>query len=124
MSDESDFYPPFQQKEVRAVMEEYIGKPNSDPHIVVDSRAQGGLMQQIELEPDSLYHKLFFYFHYGLEDAPIYSHDQIDKTKLSPEFPGEYELQYLGVVGNVFPQQSIESFQKIEYNPNNANKNG
>lgn len=126
MSDESDFYPPFQQKEVRAVMEEYIGKPNSDPHIVVVStpRAQGGLMQQIELEPDSLYHKLFFYFHYGLEDAPIYSHDQIDKTKLSPEFPGEYELQYLGVVGNVFPQQSIESCQKIEYNPNNVNKNG
>ena len=30
LSDETDFYPPFQQKEVRAVMEGYIGKPNSD----------------------------------------------------------------------------------------------
>ena len=34
--DESDFFPPFQQKEVRAVMEGYIGKPNSDPHIVTE----------------------------------------------------------------------------------------
>jgi hypothetical protein len=31
LSDETDFYPPFQQKEVRAVVEGYIGKPNSDP---------------------------------------------------------------------------------------------
>jgi hypothetical protein len=36
-SDETDFYPTFQQKEVRAVMEGYIGKPNSDPHIVLVS---------------------------------------------------------------------------------------
>ena len=34
LSDESDYYPPFQQKEVRAVVEGYIGKPNSDPHII------------------------------------------------------------------------------------------
>ena len=78
--DESDFFPPFQQKEVRAVMEGYIGKPNSDPHIVVVStpKAPGGLMQQIELEPDSLYHKLHFDYTYGLQGLhPIYSQDQI-----------------------------------------------
>ena len=47
--------PPFQQQEVRAVMEGYIGKPNSDPTIVMVStpRAPGGLMQQIELEPQT-----------------------------------------------------------------------
>jgi hypothetical protein len=61
-SDETDYYPPFQQREVRAVMEGYIGKPNSDPHIVLVStpKAPGGLMQQIELEQDSLYYKLRF----------------------------------------------------------------
>jgi late competence protein required for DNA uptake (superfamily II DNA/RNA helicase) len=44
LSDETDYYPPFQQKEVRAVMEGYI-----DPHIVLVStpKAPGGLMQQI-----------------------------------------------------------------------------
>lgn len=60
MSDESDFYPPSQQKEVRALMEGYIGNPNSDPYIELVStpKAPGGLMLQIELEQDSLYHKL------------------------------------------------------------------
>ena len=69
MSDESDHYPLFQQKELRAVMEGYIGKPNSNPTIVLVStpKAPGGLMQQIELEPDSLYHKLFFDYKYGLQ---------------------------------------------------------
>jgi len=114
MSDESDFYPTFQQKEVRAVMEGYIGKPNSDPHIVLVStpKAPGGLMQQIEFESDSLYHKLFFDYHHGLEGPyPIYSQQQIDKARLSPEFPREYGLQYLGILGNVFSQTSIESCQ-------------
>jgi hypothetical protein len=126
MSDESDLYPPFKQKEVRAVMEGYIGKPNSDPYIVLVStpKAPGGLMQQIELEQDSLYHKLFFDYHYSLEGPyPIYSQEQIDKARLSPEFPREYELQYLGLVGNVFSQASMESCQKIEYRPDNVNKN-
>jgi len=51
MSDESDYYPHFQQKEVRAVCEGYIGKPNSDPAIIICStpKAPGGLLQQIEL---------------------------------------------------------------------------
>lgn len=73
LSDETDFYPPFQQREVRAVMEGYIGKPNSDPHIVLVStpKAPGGLMQQIELQPEDtcLYHRLFFDYHYGLEGS-------------------------------------------------------
>jgi hypothetical protein len=60
ISDESDFYLPFQQKEARAVMKGYIGKPNSDPHIVLvrTPKTPGGLMQQVELEQDLLYHKL------------------------------------------------------------------
>jgi hypothetical protein len=126
MSDESDHYPIFQQKELRAVMEGYIGKPNSNPTIVLVStpKAPGGLMQQIELEQDSLYHKLFFDYKYGLQGPyPIYSEEQIQKARLSPEFGREYELQYLGLVGNVFSQASIENCQKIEYNPQNIHPN-
>lgn len=57
LSDESDFYSAFQQCEVRAVMEGYIGKPNSDQTIVLVStpKAPGGLTQKIELEKDVLY---------------------------------------------------------------------
>jgi flagellar basal body rod protein FlgC len=57
LSDESDFYSAFQQREVRAVMEGYIGKPNIDQTIVLVStpKAPGGLTQKIELEKDALY---------------------------------------------------------------------
>jgi hypothetical protein len=126
LSDESDMYPLFQQREVRAVMEGYIGKPNSDPHIVLVStpKAPGGLMQQIELEENSLYHKFKFDYHYGLQGPyPIYSEELIAQARLSPEFGREFELQYLGLVGNVFSQLSIENCQKIEYNPENINPN-
>jgi hypothetical protein len=126
LSDESSYYPPFQQRDVRAVMEGYIGKPNSDPTIILVStpKAPGDLMQQIDLEEDSLYHKLRFDYHYGLEGPyPIYSEEQIAKARLSPEWPRGYELQFIGVVGNVFSQSSIENCQKIEYNPQNIHQN-
>jgi hypothetical protein len=115
MSDESDYYPRFQQQEVRAVMEGYIGKPNSDPTICIVStpKAPGGLMQQIELEQNSLYYKHFYDYTYGLESpSPIYSIEQIEKAKLSPQFPTEYEGKYLGLVGNVLSQTSIENCQR------------
>jgi hypothetical protein len=126
LSDESDMYPTFQQREVRAVMEGYVGKPNSNPTIVLVStpKAPGGLMQQIELEEDSLYHKLRFDYHYGLEGPyPIYSEENISKARLSLEFGREFELQYLGLVGNVFSQSSIENCQKIDYNPQKIHQN-
>jgi hypothetical protein len=105
MSDESDYYPPFQQREVRAVMEGYIGKPNSDPTIIICStpRAPGGLLQEIELEQNSLYYKLFLTYEYGLEDPnPIYSKEQIEKAKQSPDFRREFAGEYLGLIGNTF----------------------
>ena len=122
MSDESDFYPKFQQQEIRAVAEGYLAKPNSDLTIIFVStpKAPGGLIQQIELEKDSLYYKLFFTYHYGLEGPmPIYSKEQIDIAKKSPEFGREYEGKYLGLVGNVFSQLSIENATKIQYSPDN-----
>jgi hypothetical protein len=126
LSDESSYYPPFQQRDVRAVMEGYIGKPNSDPTIILVStpKAPEDLMQQIDLEEDSLYHKLRFDYRYGLEGPyPIYSEEQIRQARLSPEWPREYELQFAGVVGNVFSLSSIENCQKIEYNPQNIHQN-
>lgn len=84
MSDETDYYPPFQQKEVRAVMEGYIGKANIDPHIILVStpKAPSGLMQQIESEQNSLYYKLFLNYRYGLEGPrPIYSNRQIEEAR-------------------------------------------
>jgi hypothetical protein len=120
ISDESDYYPAFQQQEVRAVMEGYILKPNSDPYILIVStpKAPGGLMQQIEMEKDSLYYKVFLDYRYGLEGPmPMYSQIMLSEAMKSPEWGREYEGKYLGLVGNVFSQLSIENATKIEYNP-------
>ena len=121
--DECDFLPKFQQEGVRAVLERYIAK--SDPFIVMVStpNAPGGLFQQIEQEPfeTCLYKRLFLDYLYGVDK--IYTRGEIEKAKQSPSFPREYELQYLGLIGNVFSQLSIENCQKIAYNPSQINQN-
>jgi hypothetical protein len=121
--EEGDYFEKGEQESVRAVSERYIAK--SDPFIVMVStpNAPGGLFQQIEQEPfeTCLYKKLFLDYTFGLDK--IYSRVEIEKAKQSPSFPREYELQYLGLVGNVFSQLSIESCQKIQYNPENINPN-
>jgi hypothetical protein len=121
--DEGDFMPKFQQEDVRAVSERYIAK--SDPFIVMVStpNAPGGLFQRIEQEPfeTCLYKKMFLDYAYGLDK--IYTKTEIEKAKQSPSFPREYELQYLGLIGNIFSQVSIENATKIQYCPDNINPN-
>ena len=63
--------------------------------------------------------KIFLDYTYGLGN--IYTQEEIDKAKLSPSFPREYELQYLGLIGNVFSQLSLDNATKIGYNPDNIN---
>jgi hypothetical protein len=64
---------------------------------------------------------MFLDYSWGLDK--IYTREEIDKAKQSPSFPREYELQYLGLIGNVFSQLSIENACKIEYNPDTINPN-
>jgi hypothetical protein len=121
--DESDYHRKNEQDDVRAVSERYIAK--SDPFIVMVStpNAPGGLFQRIEQEPfdTCIYKKFFLDYLWGV--GKIYTNEEIDKAKLSPSFPREYELQYLGLIGNVFSTLSIENCQKIQYNPDNINPN-
>jgi hypothetical protein len=115
--DEADFFRRSEQEEVRHVAERYIAK--SDPFIIMVSspNAPNGLFDSIEHEPfeTRIYKKVFLDYTYGLNK--IYTQQEIDKAMKSPSFPREYELQYQGLIGNVFSTQSIENCQKIEYNP-------
>jgi hypothetical protein len=117
--DECDFFPKHQQEEVRHVAERYIAK--SDPFICMVStpNAPGGLLERIEKEPiDScIYKKLFLHYSEGV--SKIYTEKEIEKAKKSPSFPREYELQYQGLIGNVFAPAAIDKVQKIEYDPDN-----
>jgi hypothetical protein len=107
--DEADFFPPGQQQDARDVSERYIAK--SSPWIVMVStpNAPEQLFDRIEHEPEStcLYKRILLDYTYGL--GRIYSEDDIGAAKASPAFEREYNLKYLGLIGNVFHTKDIDS---------------
>jgi hypothetical protein len=117
--DEADFFPPGQQADARDVSERYIAKSN--PYIVMVStpNAPDGLFERIEKESEEtcIYKRLFLDYTYGI--GKIYTPEEIDKAKQSPSFEREYNLKYLGKIGNVFHTKDIEAAieKGRKYNP-------
>lgn len=113
--DEADFFPPGEQQDARDVSERYIGK--SDPFLVMVSTPNlpGGLFQRIESEPakQSIYHKIVLGYQVGL--TKIYTPQDIDRARKSPSFEREYNLKYLGSIGNVFGTDDIDAAIKEPY---------
>jgi hypothetical protein len=107
--DEADFFPPGQQQDARDVSERYIAKSN--PYIVMVStpNAPEGLFERIEKEPEDtcLYKRLFLDYTYGI--GKIYTAEEIVMAKQSSSFEREYNLKYLGRIGNVFHTKDIEA---------------
>jgi hypothetical protein len=120
--DEADFFPLGQQQDARDVSERYIAKSN--PYIVMVStpNAPEGLFERIEKEAEDvcLYKRLFLDYTYGL--SKIYTAEEIERAKQSPSFEREYNLKYLGHIGNVFHTKDIESAieKGRKYNPDTA----
>jgi hypothetical protein len=121
--DKADFFRKGEQEDVRHVSERYIAK--SDPYIVMvpTPNAPDGLFEHIEKEDEEtcLYKRLLLDYTYGL--GRIYTQEEIDKAKASPSFEREYNLKYLGLIGNVFHTKDIESaIQKgTQYSPSEIN---
>jgi hypothetical protein len=121
--DEADFFPPGQQQDARDVSERYIAKSN--PYIVMVStpNAPDGLFERIEKESDEtcLYKRIFLDYTYGI--GKIYTAEEIEKAKASPSFEREYNLKYLGKIGNVFHTKDIEAAieKGRKYNPDDFN---
>jgi Terminase RNaseH-like domain len=119
--DEGDFFRRGEQEDVRHVSERYIAK--SDPYIVMVStpNAPDGLFERIEKEAEytCLYKRLFLDYTYGI--GKIYTAEEIEKAKASPSFEREYNLKYLGRIGNVFHTKDIEAAieKGRKYNPDN-----
>lgn len=113
--DEADFFAIGQQADARNVSERYIAK--SDPYIVMIStpNAPGGLFEAIEKEPEDvcIYKRLKLDYTYGLDR--IYTREEIEKTKSSPSFEREYNLKYLGRIGNVFHSKDIDIATSKKY---------
>lgn len=123
MIDEGDFLPPGQLEEVRDVAERYIGK--SDPLIIFVSTPNSpeGLFFRIQSEPDEtcIYRRLYLDYTYGLGN--IYTNEEISEAKKSPSFLREYGLAYLGKVGNILSNNTIDlAVEKGKlYDPDNFN---
>src|SRR3954453_16887811 len=119
--DEADFFRKGEQEDVRHVSERYIAK--SDPFIVMVSTpyAPGGLFERIEKEPEEtcIYKRLLMVYTYGIDK--IYTRQEIQKAKASPSFEREYNLKYLGHIGNVFSpadiDTAIQEYDIVEYGP-------
>ena len=107
--DEADFFPPGQQSDARDVSERYIAKSNPWIVMVSTPNAPDGLFEKLEREPEDtcLYKRLFLDYTYGIEK--IYTREEIALAQKSPSFEREYNLKYLGKVGNVFHTLDIEA---------------
>jgi len=118
--DEADFFPPGQQQDARDISERYIGK--SIPFIVMAStpNAPNSLFYRIEheTEKECIYQRFKMDYTYGLNK--FYSMEEIEKQKQSPSFRREYDLQYLGLIGNTFHTKDIDRAVELgkQYNPN------
>jgi hypothetical protein len=119
--DEGDFFRKGEQEDVRHVSERYIAK--SDPYIVMVStpNAPDGLFERIEKEPEEtcIYKRLFLDYSYGI--GKIHTAEETEKAKAS-SFEREYNLKYLGKIGNVFHTKDIEAAIEKAMNRNDINQ--
>jgi hypothetical protein len=85
--------------------------------------APDGLFDSIEKEPKEscIYKRILLDYTYGLDK--IYTREEIEKAKVSPSFEREYNLKYLGGIGNVFHTKDIDAaIEKGKlYDPNPPN---
>ena len=108
--DEADFFSPKEQEELEPAITAYEEKSKGRTIMVSTPNAPGGLFERIEKDKNSKYTKLFLDYTYGLDK--IYDRVFLEKKKLEPEFEREYNLKYLGLVGNVFHTKDIENAMK------------
>lgn len=116
--DEADFFEKKEQYEVRDISERYIAKSNPQILMVSTPNRPGGLMERIQEESNSIYNKLLLPYTIGI--GTMFTMEQIESNMLSPSFEREYDLKYLGEIGNIFnPQDIITCTHDLgeQYNP-------
>jgi hypothetical protein len=105
--DEADFFDDSVISELQHAITRYEEKSNCTTIMVSTPNAPDGLFHSIETDPNSKYEKIVLSYEVGLDK--IYDRQEIERKKLEPEFPREYECKYRGRVGNVFTTEQIEN---------------
>lgn len=111
--DEASFFEINQADEARDVAERYIAK--SDPYIIMVSTPNkpSDLLHKIteQKEDECIYKRLYLPYNVGLGN--IFTQQEIEIAKRSMSFEREYNLKFLGLIGNVFLDQKIDQAIKL-----------
>jgi hypothetical protein len=121
--DEYDFYDEAKNIESsRKIAERQIAK--SDVRILIASTPNRpeGPAQKLQQEEPSLYHKTYLPYTVGL--GTIYTKQQIQEQKKSPSFEQEYNLKFLGGIGNIFNQLDVDAAITKKYDISMKNAYG
>ena len=105
--DEADHFEQSVNNELLHAITRYEEKSKCTTIMVSTPNRPGGLFQGIEQDPNSKYVKISLDYTFGLDK--IYDRFEIEKKKLEPEFPREYECKYLGKIGNVLAPAQIDN---------------
>lgn len=105
--DEADFFDKKEQEELPYVIKSYEEKSNAKVIMVSTPNRPDGLFHAIETGDvfKGFFTKLKLNYEIGLDK--IYQRKFIEREMHEPEFEREYNLQYLGRIGNVFSSTMI-----------------
>jgi len=104
--DESDFLNDTVQDELISAIQPYQVKSNCKIVLSSTPNKPNSIMQRIELDPKSKYFKLRLPYELGV--GTIYNNEEINKAKNQVEFEREFNLKFLGKVGNIFTSSQID----------------
>jgi hypothetical protein len=105
--DEADYWLDSEVSELLHAITRYEEKSNCTTIMCSTPNRPDGLVQSIEKDPNSKYHKIILDYTVGLNK--IYDANEIKKKMQEPEFPREYMGQYLGRIGNVFSSSQVQT---------------
>jgi hypothetical protein len=129
VSDETDYYPLSQQRQLLDTIIPFVNKPNSNSHLILVSTPASafGIMRQIESEPNSGWYSMVLDYNYGLEGPrPIFDKEKLEQTRrTNPEqWAREFECQYINIAGSCFSSNSIDAAVELAKKyPDVINKN-
>jgi len=104
--DEADHFDKSIQEELEPAITAYEEKSKGKTIMASTPNRPDGLSERIEKDPNSKYKKPFLGYELGL--GKIYDPEYIAQKKLEPEFEREYNLKYLGLVGNLFSPSQVD----------------
>jgi hypothetical protein len=111
--DEADHFDTSGWTELPAAIKRYDQKSNCKFIFVSTPNIPGGLFDSIErgIMFKDWFHKLFLGYEWGV--GKMYTPEFIEKEKGSADFEREYNLKYLGKIGNVFSSYDIDQAIKL-----------